>query len=234
MAPRRKKKSATTSQKRRRKNQSNSNKFAFYAIVLIAGAAGIVFYNQYGEPKQHGTTTTVAASKSQPKSNSHHFVEPDYQFYTLLPQNDNKTVATAPTQKSVSPTIAKTQVASASSTAPTTTSKQTANNATTPMTTANKPAPIETAVPVKVAPVVKPAHHYELQLASFHRYEDADELKAKLVLQGYPTSISSATVNGSTWYRLWAGPYATAGQAKTIQAQLEKSHLVAHTRVVEE
>ena len=73
-----------------------------------------------------------------------------------------------------------------------------------------------------------------MQLASFHQYEDADELKAKLILQGYPTTISNATVNGSTWYRLWSGPYATAEQAKTIQAQLEKSHLVTHARVVEE
>jgi cell division protein FtsN len=214
----RKRASASSSSRRRKKsNNQGGNKFTFYASLLVIGAGAIVFYNYYITPLPLLSTHSqkVVAGKTTSKRA---FVEPDYQFYTLLPQgNGTQKTATAPaTTKAV--------VVAAPSTTLVATS--TAQN-TTPA--AKTPAPITVATPTVVIP---PSHHYALQLAAFRNYQDADELKAKLILQGYPTTISSATVNGTVWYRLSIGPYTTTSDAKIVQAKLEQTHLVKHTQVI--
>ncbi len=217
--------SSTHTRRRRKNNTGNSKKLAVYAGILIIGAAGIVLYNQYPNSLAALSLKPGTATVTAKNTNKKAFVEPDYQFYTLLPQGDSANSAT----KTTVATTKEPAAATTTSNAATATNPSVATN-TTP---AKNTAPIVTAAPTPLAPPVA-SNHYRLQLAAFKRYEDADELKAKLILQGYPTTINSATVNGTVWYRLWIGPYDTTQQAKSVQAKLEQTHLVAHTQVVKQ
>ncbi len=229
MAPAKRKRASTSSSPRRRRKNNNQGgkKFIFYAALLVIGAGAIVFYNYTIAPLPLLSTSSkkVVASKTTPKRA---FVEPDYQFYTLLPQGNG----TQKTAAATTPAATKAVAVAAPSATPVAASTATPVAAATAQNTTpavKAPAPITAATPTVVIP---PSHHYALQLAAFRNYQDADELKAKLILQGYPTTISSATVNGSVWYRLSIGPYATTADAKIVQAKLEQTHLVRHTQVV--
>ncbi len=229
MATAKRKRASTSSSPRRRRKNNNQGgkKFIFYAALLVIGAGAIVFYNYTIAPLPLLSTSSkkVVASKTTPKRA---FVEPDYQFYTLLPQGNG----TQKTAAATTPAATKAVAVAAPSATPVAASTATPVAAATAQNTTpavKAPAPITAATPTVVIP---PSHHYALQLAAFRNYQDADELKAKLILQGYPTTISSATVNGSVWYRLSIGPYATTADAKIVQAKLEQTHLVRHTQVV--
>ena len=229
MATAKRKRASTSSSPRRRRKNNNQGgkKFIFYAALLVIGAGAIVFYNYTITPLPLLSTSSkkVVASKTTPKRA---FVEPDYQFYTLLPQGNG----TQKTAAATTPAATKAVAVAAPSATPVAASTATPVAAATAQNTTpavKAPAPITAATPTVVIP---PSHHYALQLAAFRNYQDADELKAKLILQGYPTTISSATVNGSVWYRLSIGPYATTADAKIVQAKLEQTHLVRHTQVV--
>lgn len=225
MATAKRKRASTSSSPRRRRKSNNQGgkKFTFYAVLLAIGAGAIVFYNYYVTPLPllSSHSQKVVASKTPSKRA---FVEPDYQFYTLLPQGNGtqKTVA-ATTPAATKAVVVVTPVAAPSAT------PVVAATAASTTPAVKTPAPITAATPTVVTP---PSHHYALQLAAFRNYQDADELKAKLILQGYPTTISSATVNGTVWYRLSIGPYVTTADAKIVQAKLEQTHLVKHTQVI--
>ncbi len=226
MAPPKRKRTTTSSSPRRRSKRNNqgSKKITYYAVLLVIGAAAIVFYDRYITPLPLLSTHAqkAVASKTPPKRA---FVEPEYQFYTLLPQGNG-------TQQPVAvATVAAKPVAVAPPVAAATTQSATPVAVATALPAAKTPAPITAAT---ATPITPPSHHYALQLAAFRNYQDADELKAKLILQGYPTTISNATVNGTVWYRLSIGPYTTPKDAKIVQAKLEQTHLVNHTQVVQQ
>jgi len=93
-----------------------------------------------------------------------------------------------------------------------------------PAKTAVKPKPsfdfytilpeLEVAVPEQeiAAQSKKPASqqdnktNYILQAGSFRDYKQADQLKAKLALQGIEANIQSVQVNQDTWHRVRIGP----------------------------
>lgn len=59
---------------------------------------------------------------------------------------------------------------------------------------------------------------YILQVAAFQQYADADQLKAKLLLQGYMAQADTKPTNG--WYRVWIGPLKTISDAQHIQVKV--------------
>jgi cell division protein FtsN len=48
---------------------------------------------------------------------------------------------------------------------------------------------------------------YQLQLASYHKREDADKMEASLALIGISARIEKVTINDKTFYRVRSGPY---------------------------
>ncbi len=50
---------------------------------------------------------------------------------------------------------------------------------------------------------------YLLQAGSFQRQNDADELRAQLILLGLDVFIREIDLNGETWYRVMVGPLET-------------------------
>jgi cell division protein FtsN len=66
---------------------------------------------------------------------------------------------------------------------------------------------------------------YIIQVASFKRYEDADELKARLVMMGFEATIKDAPSGGITWKRVWLGPFNSLQEAAQVQQRLAQNHI---------
>lgn len=63
---------------------------------------------------------------------------------------------------------------------------------------------------------------YRLQLASFKRYSDADNLKAKLALSGHVVEIHPIKLdNGAVWYRVYTPTFPSREQALNLQKELQ-------------
>lgn len=88
--------------------------------------------------------------------------------------------------------------------------------------------------PAKVAPapasnsaepvLPHPLEHvrYRLQLASFKRYDDADNLKAKLALSGHVVEIHPIKLdNGAVWYRVYTPTLPSREKAVALQKELQ-------------
>lgn len=60
---------------------------------------------------------------------------------------------------------------------------------------------------------------YILQVAAFKQYQDADKMKAKLLLEGYAANTKS----DKDWNRVWLGPFKTLQQAQEAQLKIAKS-----------
>lgn len=65
------------------------------------------------------------------------------------------------------------------------------------------------------------SHKYMIQVGSFLDRADADELRAKLTLNGFEAKIETANLNNAgTWFRVNVGPFATESEAITKKRQL--------------
>ncbi len=61
---------------------------------------------------------------------------------------------------------------------------------------------------------------YRLKTGSFRSQQGADRMKAQLTLNGFSTQIEGAEVNGSTWYRVYTGPFGNRSKMSKAQDQL--------------
>lgn len=64
---------------------------------------------------------------------------------------------------------------------------------------------------------------YLLQVGSFQRSGDAEEMKARLALLGIVAKVQSVTVNDATWHRVRIGPVAGARAADDLRRQLTEN-----------
>jgi len=136
--------------------------------------------------------------------------KPKYDFYTLLPESEvivppeavpKETPAAPQDQKPVSPEeAAKLDAARA----------QAALNG-----QAVPPPPVVAKAPV--------TNQFFLQAGSFRKREDADRVRAQIILLGQNVQVESGTVREETWYRVLVGPYANREQLASAQKQLAGS-----------
>jgi len=104
----------------------------------------------------------------------------------------------------------------ASSTKPAATARPATAGAAT--TSTAKPKASSTA-PVAAAP--KPsAEQYWIQVASFTKRGNADDLKESLSKKGMAASIMVKDIDGKSWYRVRIGPYATKAEAEGWLAKI--------------
>ena len=61
---------------------------------------------------------------------------------------------------------------------------------------------------------------YILQAGSFRSAEDADRMRAQLLLEGLQAYDESSDVNGSVWHRVYVGPYTQRAQLNKAQSTL--------------
>lgn len=78
---------------------------------------------------------------------------------------------------------------------------------------------------VDAKPVTHQDNNYLIQVASFKKLSDADNLRANLIMQGHTASLSQFKNSQTTWYRVELGPFTSLQQAKQKQLALEKANL---------
>jgi cell division protein FtsN len=69
-------------------------------------------------------------------------------------------------------------------------------------------------------PVANDTDRYILQVGSFRAAADAEQMKARLALQGFTALTQTVTVNDETWHRVRIGPVAGARKADEMRSQL--------------
>ena len=84
--------------------------------------------------------------------------------------------------------------------------------------TATKPKASPT--PATVAPPRPSAEQYWIQVASFTKRGNADDLKESLSKKGMAASIMVKDIDGKSWYRVRIGPYATKAEAEGWLAKI--------------
>ena len=161
--------------------------------------------------KRNKAETARASSQPKPKSGtqSQQPSKPKYDFYTLLPESEVIVPPDAlpppmPAQQPVTPEqAAKIDAARA----------QAALNGETP-----PPAPpVAPAAPAAQAPL---STQFFLQAGSFRRKDDAESVRAQIILLGQDVRVESGRVREETWYRVLVGPFANREQLAVSQKAL--------------
>lgn len=68
---------------------------------------------------------------------------------------------------------------------------------------------------------------YILQVGSFKQSEQADQLKARLALQGIEATIQSVAINNDTWHRVRIGPINNLTTLNQIRKRLQKNGIAS-------
>lgn len=69
---------------------------------------------------------------------------------------------------------------------------------------------------------------YFLQAASFKQLSQADQLKARLALQGIEAAIQTVTIRNDTWHRVRVGPFTSVRSLDAARRRLDKLGLRAY------
>jgi len=94
------------------------------------------------------------------------------------------------------------------------------------MAKAGAPATKAAAPAAKVA--APAAGGYLVQAAAFRRSEDAKRLQSKLARKGYSVFTEEANLGAKgVWYRVYVGPYASAGAADAVVTRLKAEEKLA-------
>ena len=155
--------------------------------------------------EQKRVTTPAKKPQAAPEP-----AKPKYDFYTLLPESEVIVPPDAlppaeppkpPQQKPVTPEeaaridAARAQAALMGETPP--------------------PPPVVAKAPVTT--------QFFLQAGSFRRREDADRVRAQILLLGQNVQVESGKVREETWHRVLVGPYANREELAGAQKQLSAS-----------
>jgi|TARA_R110000868_G_scaffold201293_1_gene448875 cell division protein FtsN len=91
-----------------------------------------------------------------------------------------------------------------------------------------KPAPL-VAAPVLASTVNINQHqsYYVLQVASFQRREDAEQMLAGLVMRGFDANIKTISQQGTAWHRVMLGPFTSKIQAEKTQGAIAQSERIS-------
>lgn len=168
--------------------------FIVFLMQLQPGRDGIK-----RDKSEHASTAIKAkqpAKKAEPQ-------KPKYDFYTLLPESEvivppDAMTSSAPDTKPVSAAEAK-KIDAARAEA---------------LLNGQTPPPMP---PIATAPVTT---EFFLQAGSFRKREDADKVRAQIILLGQNVQVESGTVREEIWYRVLVGPFANREQLGQAQKSL--------------
>ncbi len=135
-----------------------------------------------------------------------HTQKPKLEFYTLLTANHG-TVAIPPRPAPI--------VAKAAPVAHTTVATQHVAPAITVQARETKPN-VKTVAQKALAAKLG----YTIQVAALRTQQDAERMKASLLLRGFQVHVSSTASNGVTWFRVMVGPFASRAQAEETRSVL--------------
>ena len=70
-----------------------------------------------------------------------------------------------------------------------------------------------------------PQYEYHVQVGSFSKKDDANKLKAQLILDGYNVQLDQVKVKQVLWYRVQIGPFTSQQIAQQKQKELEEQKI---------
>lgn len=148
----------------------------------------------------------VRSTKPEQKPTQPEPARPKYDFYTLLPESEvilpqalEETPPPAPEQKPVTPEEAA------------------------KIDTARAEAALNGQVPPPPPPVLASAPvttQFFLQAGSFRKRDDADAVRAQIILLGQNVRVETGKVRDETWHRVLVGPFASREQLAAAQKTL--------------
>jgi cell division protein FtsN len=89
---------------------------------------------------------------------------------------------------------------------------------------APKPLPATIAV---APPVTDSKYKYLVQMASFQRQEDAEQMKASLTMKGLQARINTIKQQGGVWHRVVIGPFGSRQAAEKTQSEVARSEHIS-------
>lgn len=76
-----------------------------------------------------------------------------------------------------------------------------------------------------VSTEIDPEGRYFLQVGSFQKAEQADRMKARILLLGLDVDIQTVNVGGERWHRVRIGPYADKAKLAAVQRRLRENDI---------
>ena len=152
--------------------------------------------------------------------------KPKFEFYTLL--GSNQSTATVQTSPGTDAVVRSSGTTSDNTIKSIATVKPTMPPVSSPaptMIARVKPAPA--AIPATVAPALPAKESYLVQVAAFKARQDAEKMKASLILKGFNVNIATVTQQHGNWYRVIIGPFSTRALAEKAQIIVSQSE---HTK----
>ncbi|WAJ38118.1 SPOR domain-containing protein [Pseudomonas sp. GOM7] len=154
---------------------------------------------------------TAKSNKPEPRPQASEPARPKYDFYTLLPESE--VILPQALEETPPPT-------------PTPEQKPVTPEEAAKIDTARAEAALKGEVPPPPPQVIASAPvttQFFLQAGSFRRREDADALRAQIILLGQNVKVETGKVREETWHRVLVGPYATREQLAGAQKSLAAS-----------
>src|SRR5690606_888903 len=141
------------------------------------------------------------SSKPEPRPTPSEPAKPKYDFYTLLPESEVILPQALEETPPAPPAPAQKPVTAEEAARIDTARAQAALNGQVPP----PPPPVLAAAPVTT--------QFFLQAGSFRRRDDADSLRAQIILLGQNVRVETGKVREETWHRVLVGPFAKIGRA---------------------
>ncbi|KTC86069.1 MULTISPECIES: SPOR domain-containing protein [Legionella] len=160
--------------------------------------------------------TQVAAKEKEPE-----LPKPKFEFYTLLAKGGNAPVVVPspkPTASVLTKPVSQPAVAVGNAAAVVPNKQGTAP--------ARSPATIAVTESKPIAPAGSNKDNYQIQIASFKRKQDAEQMKAGLTLKGFDVSVVAVSQSQGTWFRVIVGPFGSRAAAEKAQLSLAQSERV--------
>ena len=79
---------------------------------------------------------------------------------------------------------------------------------------------------LRPAPETRPGT-YVLQAGSYRNFADADQVRARLALQGVESKVQKVTVDADTWHRVRIGPITNLDELNRIRTRLRQADIDA-------
>lgn len=175
-----------------------------FGILLGLSFAVLLYLWQPWQPANRPIDATQPTDNKQQGNPSGEEANKDYQFYDLLPKQQ-----VTPVPDQAVPTTPNTNGGNGQViVAPTPASKPNQNAA------HSDPAEIRSAT----------APQYILQVNSYQNPDDADARRAEVLLVGLPADVrQSVLADGTVWFRVVSGPFASKAEALNAQHLLQDS-----------
>ncbi len=87
-------------------------------------------------------------------------------------------------------------------------------------------SPLKSAIVAVALPTASAHDGYVVQVASFQRPQDAERLKAALIMSGFEVQVQTVAQQRVNWYRVVLGPFASRADAQQMLALVARKQRI--------